>query len=191
MLELLAFKITQLAILIIFTVFISDLRKKEQTPLISQTSLKVLKLCYIVPICIYAYTIITLTSLSYFDTLALVTTCMGTMLVVVSKLTLGNKHTWAGYCHKTINCFRAEGVYSYIRHPLYTGIFVFSLGGFFTFILNAMWFFFAIIVFSIIFFLAIIAKRETTHLSEKFGEPFKEYQKQVHPFLPLRRYRQR
>ena len=191
MIELVAFKIVQLAILIIFTVFISDLRKKKQSPLIRQNPLKVLKLGYLVPICIYAYAIIILTSLSYFDALALVITCIGTVLVAISKITLGDKHTWAGYCHKTINCFRAEGIYSYIRHPLYTGIFIFSVGGFFTFILNSMWFLSAIVVFAIISFLAIVAKRETAHLSKKFGDSFREYEKQVHPFLPLRRFKQR
>jgi protein-S-isoprenylcysteine O-methyltransferase Ste14 len=191
MIELAAFKIVQLVVIIVFAVFISDLRKKSQSPLISQTPLRVLKLCYLVPICIYAYTIVTLASLSYFDALALVITCMGTMLVAISKISLGDKHTWAGYCLKTNKGFRAEGVYSYVRHPLYTGIFVFSIGGFFTFILNSMWFLSAIVVFAIISFLAIVAKRETAHLSERFGEPFNEYKKQVHPFLPLRRFRQR
>ena len=191
MIELVAFKIVQLVIIIVFTVFISDLRKKSQSPLISQTPLKALKLCYLVPICIYAYTIVTLVSLSYFDALALVTTCMGTLLVAISKTSLGDKHTWAGYCHKTSNCFRAEGVYSYIRHPLYTGIFIFSMGGFFTFILNPMWFLPAIVVLATTSFLAIVAKRETAHLSEKFGEPFNEYKKQVHAFLPLGRSRKR
>lgn len=191
MLELLAFKIAQLTTLMIFTIFISDLRQKKQNPLINQTPLKILKIGYIVPICLYAYTIITLTSLSYFDTLALVTTCIGTMLVVISKITLGNKHTWAGYCHKTSDSFRAEGIYSYIRHPLYTGIFIFSIGGFFTFFLNSMWFLSLIVVIAIVSFLAIVAKRETAHLSEKFGDCFEEYKSQVHPFLPLRRFKQK
>jgi protein-S-isoprenylcysteine O-methyltransferase Ste14 len=65
------------------------------------------------------------------------------------------------------------------------------MGGFFTFILNPMWFLPAIVVLATTSFLAIVAKRETAHLSEKFGEPFNEYKKQVHAFLPLGRSRKR
>ena len=186
-----AFKTIQLVIALIFTVFISDLRRKNQSPLIGQNSLKVLKLCYLVPISIYIYTITTLASLSYFDALALTMTCFGTALAAISKITLGDKHTWAGYCLQANKRFMTKGIYSYIRHPLYTGIFVFSIGGFFTFIPNSMWFLSAIVIFTIISFLAIVAKRETAYLSRKFGEPFNEYKRQVHPFLPLRRFRQR
>jgi len=189
--ELTAFKIIQIVITIVFAFFISDLRRKNQSPLISQTPLKVIKLSYLFPISIYAYAVVTKLSLSYFDALALVVTCLGTMLVAISKITLGKRHTWAGYCLKTNEYFMAKGVYSYVRHPLYTGIFVFSMGGFFIFIANSIWFLAAIVIFTIISFLAIAAKRETAHLSEKFGEPFNEYKKQVHPFLPLRRFRQR
>ena len=191
MYELTAVKIDQLVVIVVFAVFISDLRKKNQSPLIGQMPLKVLKLCYLAPICFYIYTIITLASLSYFDLLALGITCAGSVLVVISKISLGDKHTWAGYCHKANKCFMTKGVYSYIRHPLYTGIFVFSIGGFFTFILNSIWFLSAIVIFAIISFLASVAKKETAYLSEKFGDPFNEYKKQVHPFLPLRRFRQR
>jgi len=189
--ELSAVKIIQFVIIVVFAVFISDLRKKNQSPLIGQMPLKVLKLCYLIPIIFYGYIIITLTSLTIFDVLALTITCAGSVLVAISKISLGDKHTWAGHCLKANKCFMTKGVYSYIRHPLYTGIFVFSIGGFFTFILNSMWFLVAIIVFAIIGFLAIVAKKETSYLSERYGEPFDEYKKQVHPFLPLRRFRQR
>ncbi len=188
--ELLVFKIIQLMIIGVFTVFISDLRKKNQSPLICQVDLKALKLVYLFPLGIYFYSVVTMVSLTYFGLLGLVISCLGCLLVVISKKTLGNKHTWAGYCLKENNCFIVKGVYSYIRHPLYTGIFVFSMGGFFLNVLTFMWFLFVIAVFATISILVYIAGKETAYFSDRFGEPFNDYKKQVHPFFPLSKYKQ-
>lgn len=77
--------------------------------------------------------------LSYLDFLALVLTFLGTVIVVKSKLDLGICHTWAGYC-KQPSELEVSGIYAYIRHPLYTGIHLFSVDELLTLALHAQWY---------------------------------------------------
>ncbi len=135
------FKAAQFAVIVAFTYFISDLRKKNQSsPLINEKLLTTIKLSYVLPVAIYSYVILTLPSVSWFDVLALAITSSGTALTATAKLTLSNKHTWAGYCYASAECFVAKGIYAYIRHPLYTGVYVTILGGALTLIPNLAWF---------------------------------------------------
>jgi len=187
-------KAAQFAVIVAFTYFISDLRKKNQSsPLINEKLLTTIKLSYVLPVAIYSYVILTLPSVSWFDVLALAITSSGTALTATAKLTLSNKHTWAGYCYASAECFVAKGIYSYIRHPLYTGVYVTILGGALTLIPNLAWFPTLIVGLSMLYvvvFLAVVANRETKYLARKFGAPYKEYVTQVHPFLPFKKFNQ-
>lgn len=188
------FKIVQFAVIVAFTYFISDLRKKNRSSLlINKKFLLTLKLSYAFPIIIYSYVILALVSVSYFDVLALVTTSIGTAIAAIAKLTLSSKHTWAGYCFASTECFVSKGIYAYIRHPLYTGIYVFIFGGALTFIPNLHWaptLLVGLLLSYVMVFLAIIASRETAYFTRKFGLPYKEYVMQVHPFLPFKKFHQ-
>ena len=188
------FKAAQFAVIVAFTYFISDLRKKNQSsPLINEKLLTTIKLSYVLPVAIYSYVILTLPSVSWFDVLALAITSSGTALTATAKLTLSNKHTWAGYCYASAECFVAKGIYAYIRHPLYTGVYVTILGGALTLIPNLAWFPTLIVGLSMLYvvvFLAVVANRENKYLARKFGAPYKEYVTQVHPFLPFKKFNQ-
>jgi hypothetical protein len=50
-------------------------------------------------------------------------TLLGTFLVVRSRRDLAAGHTWSGY-RMEAEAFTARGIYAWIRHPLYAGIFV-------------------------------------------------------------------
>ena len=188
------FKAAQFAVIVAFTYFISDHRKKNQSsPLINEKLLTTIKLSYILPVAIYSYVILMLPSVSWFDVLALAITSSGTALTATAKLTLSNKHTWAGYCYASAECFVAKGIYAYIRHPLYTGVYVTILGGALTLIPNLAWFPTLIVGLSMLYvvvFLAVVANRENKYLARKFGAPYKEYVTQVHPFLPFKKFNQ-
>lgn len=188
------FKAAQFAVIVAFTYFISDLRKKNQSaPLINEKLLTTIKLSYILPVAIYSYVILTLPSVSWFDVLALAITSSGTALTATAKVTLSNKHTWAGYCFTSAECFVAKGIYAYIRHPLYTGIYVTIFGGALTLLPNLPWLPALIVALSVLcamVLLAVVAKRETKYLARKFGAPYKEYVTQVHPFLPFKKFNQ-
>ena len=186
-----SFKIVQLIVIVIFVVFISDIRKKPKSnPIVNQRLLLELKLCYLVPICVYAYSLITLSYITYLDFFALLITLTGTAIALLAKITLADKHTWTGYCLEG-NCFIAKGIYAYIRHPLYVGIYLFIFGGLLTLIPNTIWYLNLIVIISLCYimpFLAIVAGKETKYLSKQFGDSFYRYQKTIHPFLPMKKY---
>jgi protein-S-isoprenylcysteine O-methyltransferase Ste14 len=185
------FKILQLIVIIVFVVFISDIRKKPKSnPIIDKRLLLTLKLCYLIPISLYAYSLVFLTKLTYVDYVALLITLTGTAVASLAKITLADKHTWTGYCLEG-NCFVAKGIYAYIRHPLYVGIYLFIFGGLLTLIPNTVWYLNLIVILSLCYimpFLVIVAGRETKYMSKQFGDSFNRYQDTIHPFLPLKKY---
>jgi methanethiol S-methyltransferase len=73
-----------------------------------------------------------------------------------------------------------SGLYAYVRHPLYFGIILFSLG-LLLFLAN-----FSIILFNIITFAYLIVgtKLEEKKLIQEFGEDYKQYQKNVKMLIP-------
>jgi protein-S-isoprenylcysteine O-methyltransferase Ste14 len=149
-----------------------------------------MKLNYIIPIAIYGYTLVTLDHLFALDYLAVILTFLGTATVIKAKIDLGDYHVWTGYKREDTKLV-IKGIYRWIRHPLYLGIFIFILGGLSTVILRIKWF--LLIPFSaslsyIMAFLIIASKKETAFLKEKFDDSFSRYCKQVHPFLPFQKY---
>ena len=176
----------------IFVVFISDLRRKKgMIPLVNEKLTLAMKLSYPIPVCIYGYTLAVLNNLLISDFIALALTSLGAFLTVKAKIDLGEHHVWTGYRLETTKLVR-KGVYSLIKHPLYTGIYIFIFGGILILVFHAPWFLTAIFLLTLAYimsFLAIIAARETKLLAQEFRDEFLKYQEQVHSFLPLRRFK--
>lgn len=189
---LIAFKLLQIVILLAFIFFISDFRKKNQNiPIIKVNLILVLRIIYIFPIGSYSVVFFTLDTILISDIIALFVNLFGMLLVAKAKIDLGPNHTWTGYCKENTNIVKT-GSYSYIRHPLYLGIFIYSMGALFTIIPHSPYYITAgFISFIIMLFLllSLIAKRETEFLSKNYREEFNKYKNQVHPFLPLRKYK--
>jgi len=192
------FKIAQFIILLTFAVFVSDLRKKKgMVPLLNSKLTLAMKICYPILFCVYGFVIATIESLSFLDFVALAVTSIATSLVVKAKIDLRRYHTWAGYHFDTTELV-AAGVYAFIRHPLYTGVYIFILGGLSNSIIHALWFLSgmwpvipacAVALLYVMVLLPIIASRETEFLAQEFGGEFLKYQGQVHAFLPLRKFK--
>jgi protein-S-isoprenylcysteine O-methyltransferase Ste14 len=126
---LLIFKILQSVAIVVFAVFISDIRKKDKSvPLIDEKFLRILKISYLIPLALYGYVLFTMSYLSVLDIIALSVTALGTLIAALAKINLAGMHTWTGYCKENTNCFFSKGIYRYMRHPLYTGIFDTSFG---------------------------------------------------------------
>ncbi len=189
--NVLIFQVSQALVTIIFAVFISDFRqKKDMAPLVDEKLTLILKLSCLFPLASYTYVLATLQRVSTLDLLAFSLTLLGIFLVAKAKLDLSKHHTWAGYCLKSSKLF-AKGIYAYIRHPLYTGIYSFSLGLFLTIVPHADWqltLATTIPLVYIMIFLAYSATQETRMLAKKLGSEFLAYKCQVHFCLPLRRY---
>jgi protein-S-isoprenylcysteine O-methyltransferase Ste14 len=195
MMSVTAFKIMQFVILMVFAVLVSDTRKKKgMTPLISERLTLLLRVSYFLPLVAFVYILVTLNTVFPFDIFALALTLLGTIIVAKAKLDLSRHHTWTGYCLPASR-FVFKGVYAYIRHPIYTGIYIFVLGGFFTVIPHASWQLSAALSVTAlcsmayaIAFLALLANKETKTLLHQYGLEFQKYKEKVHPFLPLRKY---
>jgi protein-S-isoprenylcysteine O-methyltransferase Ste14 len=186
-----AFQFCQAIVAVTFAVFISDFKRKVgRVPLISEKWTYVLKLLLLVPLFVYSYALITLNGLSPVDLFSFGLTFLGTALVVKSKWDLSRHHTWAGFCMDAPKLV-AHGVYSYIRHPLYAGVYLFVSGLTLTVVLHMSVYLVVpagLALGYILSFLAVSASRETKRLEKKLGREFTEYKKQVHFCLPLRKY---
>jgi protein-S-isoprenylcysteine O-methyltransferase Ste14 len=97
-------------------------------PFVDEKITMLFKLSYFILVTIFAYTIVTIDYLTSFDFVALALTFLGTVIIVEAKLDLGICHTWVGYC-KQSSKLEVSGIYAYMRHPLYLGVHLFSIGG--------------------------------------------------------------
>jgi protein-S-isoprenylcysteine O-methyltransferase Ste14 len=188
---LLGFRIAQSAVLAAFTIILLQGRGKRGTErLVDGRLLFALEVCCLVPILIYAYVLATLESVLAADWVALAMTTTGTILVAKSKADLGSQHTWSGY-RRTTTQLITNGVYAYVRHPLYTASYVFIAGGLATILHHASYPLIAVALGPVAYvlgFTAFVARREGAALEEQFGDRYRAYRTRVHPFLPLRRF---
>jgi len=186
-----AFQFCQAVVALTFAVFISDFKRKAgMVPLISEKWTHVLKLLLLVPLFVYAYALITLNMLSSVELVGFGLTLLGTAVVVKAKWDLARHHTWTGFCMNAPKLV-SRGIYSYIRHPLYAGVYLFVSGLILTVTLHMSLYLVvpaALALAYILSFLAVSASRETRRLEKKLGREFTDYRKQVHFCLPLRKY---
>ena len=186
-----AFQFFQAVVALTFAVLIADFRRKAgMVPLINEKWTYVLKLVLLAPLLVYSYTLLTLNVLVPFDLASFGLTFLGTFLVVKAKWDLAKHHTWTGFCMDAPKLV-SHGIYSYIRHPLYAGVYLFVSGLMLTVTLHASWYLIVPVGLALVYillFLAVSASRETRRLEKKLGREFTEYKKQVHFCLPLRKY---
>lgn len=184
-----AYRIIQILILVVFAVFISDHRRKpDMIPLIDRRLTLLMKLSYPIPTAINFYVLFTLDRLYPVDLVAVALNALGAFLVVRAKRDLGQYHTWTGYGAMHTQLVR-HSIYGLIRHPLYTGIYLFIVGSLILALAHAAWYLVAIMAVTlgyIMAFLAAAARREDRFLQQQFGQEYLAYQAQVHAFLPVR-----
>jgi len=191
--SLIIFKVLGLMILFIFVFFVSDFRNKEgMISLVDKKWILIIKLFYTIPILLYFYIVLSLEDIQIYDYIAFILTLSGTFIVVKAKKDMGKYHTWAGHKLNTTRMI-TRGIYSFIRHPLYTGINIFILGALvisinhnpFNIYLSLIAF---MIVVFIMAFLVMMALKESQFLLEEFGEEYIRYRSQVHAFLPTSKF---
>lgn len=185
------FKITQFVLLIIFVIYISDFRRKKgMVPLIDKKITLFMKVFYFIPILIYVYALINLEVYFGLDYFAVLLGLIGVFVVIKAKTDLGKYHTWAGY-HKKGTKIITDGVYAYVRHPLYSGIFVFIFGVILTMVLHLEWLLRIGGIFLLIIGMAFLvnsAKKEEEILEKEFGGQYLKYKERVHAFVPIRKF---
>jgi len=189
-----AYQIFQCLNTLVFMYFISDFRRKitqERDWYLDKKFTVLMRVCYPLPVFIYLYTLMTFEQVFITDYLASCCTILGTSLIIKAKHDLGELHLWAGWYYPQLDTFIVHGIYSWIRHPLYVGIYITIIGVLLTVVPHAHYLL-SLIIFILYSYiggiLALSAVKETQKLSEQFGHKFLEYKKQVHPFLPIRKF---
>jgi protein-S-isoprenylcysteine O-methyltransferase Ste14 len=186
-----AFQFFQAIVAITFAIFISDFKRKAGiVPLINEKWTYVLKILLLVPLFVYIHSLLTLDVVLPLDVIGFGLTLLGTVIVIKAKVDLSKHHTWTGFF---LNAPRlvSHGIYSYIRHPLYAGVYLFVCGLTLTVVPRTNLHLVVLVFLSLTYiltFLAISASRETKRLEKELGQEFTEYKNQVHFCLPLRRY---
>ena len=124
---MLIYKSVQTLIILPFA-FFSDLRKKDKTkkPL-NQTLLVSKKVIYLIPLLIFLFSVFRSNTFLVSDFLSLLFTLVGFAIVMVAKISLGTYNSWTGF-GTLPKAFLSKGIYSIIRHPMYTGIFTCIIG---------------------------------------------------------------
>ena len=186
---LIFYKVSQVVIILLFAFFVSDLRKKNQTKeLLNHKLIIVMKIVYIIPLAIFLYSVITTEALLVTDFISFLLTLIGLVVVILAKSSLGINHSWTGYGTFPKSICK-KGIFSIIRHPMYTGIFMCILGMWFHVIShqNVLLIIINLISsFFILFVLTSSAIKEEQHLSSLFGEDYEEYERCVPRFFPIK-----
>jgi protein-S-isoprenylcysteine O-methyltransferase Ste14 len=187
------FKCAQLAALVVFVWYGFDLRRKQgMVPLVAPWFTRIMKAASCVVVALYLYLLWAIDRLVWADALALLFTGTGAALVRAAKQELGSGHTWTGYCIASPTLV-ASGIYSYLRHPLYAGVYLFEVGALCTFAprvsvlppwavaLGVMCLVYAMT------FNATMAAFETRRMARMFGAELEAYRARVRAFIPVRR----
>ena len=190
-----AFQALGLAIYALFFFYVFDIRRKDgMEPIVRETWTTVMKLLSIMLLGLYGALLINAQDVCGLDWLSLVPAAVGAGLVAAAKITLGRWHTWVGY-HKRDTVIVQHGIYSRIRHPLYTGIFLYEFGVILylarraTHAQTPSWI--VLLVAAAFLYLMTfnitMAMRESREMERKFGDAFREYQSRVRAFIPFNR----
>lgn len=175
-------RLLQLAVMLAFAVLISDFRKREGSePLLPTDAGVVLKLIYPVPFLIYLFVVLRLREFGSRELFALALTIIGCALVGRARLDIGRSYTWTGY-RQSHPALVTQGIYGVLRHPIYTGIWLFITGGIVTVFgrVSLAAHVAAILCLAYIgIFLIMAATRETRFLAASFGDGFERYRARV------------
>ncbi len=187
---LILFQFIQVVVLLGFLFFISDLRKKEE---LFTKSRSVPFLMWIISAILaigYFFIIVfIMQSISIFDQIALLLTILGTFCIIRSRYDLGSCKNREEFV-RSESLFVKNGIYRYLRHPMYFGAFLFIFGALFTIIFHTPIWFGAIMVIlaaSILAFIILSAQYEELTLREKFGNEYLIYYSEVRAVFPVRK----
>jgi protein-S-isoprenylcysteine O-methyltransferase Ste14 len=187
------FKFLSLAVFLVFAVFVFDIRNKPgMVPIVRPIWTTMMKLLSVAMFATYVAVLVGLEAVAPADWLALGLTAAGATLVAAAKLTLGRYHTWTGF-HLDRTVIVRAGIYSRLRHPLYTGVFLFEFGGLLVVaprVPARPAVLLAVVLVAVLYLMAFnvtMARRESREMARKFGAEFDDYRSRVRAFIPVRR----
>ncbi|WLQ16225.1 methyltransferase [Hahella aquimaris] len=197
MTSLIVFKILCWLILSVFFYYGYDMRRRPNwRELAPSISTRVMKSAALALGVILVTAIACLSQLKATDYAAFLCFLIGALLVCQAKTELEKNHafTWTGYvlCKPHLV---TSGIYAWLRHPLYAGVYLVEIGGALVVLPHASeWFPHAHFAVSLglslallyaMFFNLLQATRESRFLSQVFGEEYLRYASRVRAFLPI------
>lgn len=180
-------------VLIAFVIFGFDIRKKQgMTPFVKTPMILLMKLSCTVLVSLYIWSLFGIDHVGAFEWLSLVLTGAGALLVANAKLRLRDSFSWTGHFLKNTSLI-TDGIYQYIRNPLYTGVFLFEAGAVLNFLVNGVMKSNAAIPLLLAGTAALtyavgfnirMARQESVKLEEQFGAEYRRYKTHTGMFFP-------
>ncbi len=117
-----------------------------------------------------------------FQSIGLIFVIIGCVEAVIGRKTLGNNWTESyEYQIKNEQQLVKEGIYKYIRHPIYGGLMIAIIGAF---IVSKTYLFIPLLFLQLII-MSHLAKREEKLLSGHFGKIYIDYKQKTKMFIPF------
>ncbi len=163
-------------------------RPKDSLTLVSALPLVTMKTMAISLVLALCYALISVGQVTAIDVLALIICAVGSAVVMSAQRALkrAQAFTWTGYALKQPRLV-TEGIYSFVRHPLYLGVYLMEIGAsIFVFPkmpMSLIPFFVAALVFAISFN-AVLAGKESRYLMTVFGDEYTRYAEKVPAIIP-------
>ncbi len=191
MISLIIFNMAQALIAIMLLFFVFDFRFRGEKRANSGVPLLIGILFPLYTVGYMSVIFTHLESVGVLDLSAFVLTALGTALAVKARIDLKGWYAWPGQFNINTQLVRT-GIYAYMRHPLYVGVFVFIMGTLITVVMYSGFIFgifMVMIAASVLAFVALAAKQEEVRLQNELGEIYVSYQCEVNAVLPLGRKR--
>lgn len=182
-----------LAIIFLFIVFGLDVRNKGgMTAFVRPAYIRLMKLSALTLLLLYIHSILGIDESGWIEYLVVLFTILGAVVVMTAKIGLGESFTWTGHYLAGARLV-TDGIYRYLRNPLYTGVFIFETGATLNFAFNSVlksespWLLATVgsvcLVYAVCFNL-VMALRESQNLERQFGEDYLQYKRRTGNFLP-------
>ncbi len=186
---LIFFKITQALVAVLLLFFVFDFRLRGERHLNAGTPLLVALLFPAYAIGYLSVVLFFLKSITVLDWVAFFISLTGLVLVIKARVDLKDRYAWPGQFRLNTQLVR-NGIYAYMRHPIYIGVFMFVTGTLLTVIVHSvLWLgiLMAIVAASLLAFVTLAARYEEVRLQEELGEVYISYQCEVNAVLPFNR----
>jgi len=181
---MLIYQITQALLLFIVAIFITDssASRVKYSPLPPFVP-RLIQVLYLVTAIGYLFTLFNAESLiPEIDLPALALTILATLIIIKGVIDKKESSRQDG--------FSPQGLYRYMRHPIYTGVTLFILSVLLTVAVHAefiLGLIMALAVGAILTYLYASAQKEEEKLKDKFGHDFIVYQKTIYAVFPFKR----
>ncbi len=188
MYTLVSFQLVQSMIVVALVLLIFDFRFRGESILGSKLPVLI---GVLFPLYCLGYLLILfgfLESVTVMDWVSFVITVLSLILIIKARIDLRDYYTWPGQFKQSPKLIKS-GLYNWIRHPIYFGIFLFVLGSLITVITHSVLMLGVLISLagaSLLAFTYFATEQEEYFLKMKLGGVYLNYKCRVDAFFPIK-----